>query len=230
MTLEDVLQKYGISNLEVRAHGPTNYWYAARENEVFLDLDSQRALTRALHVVRRVIQAESTHRWPGIKAVFLYKTQRPQHYHMIVIWKAPLPRLERYVWALWMGSDRLRCAYVIKRRLEGVTFPDILGAAYRYQEYEKFVGAVAMTCFCKGKHKSEKITWNCPALQLLLGGERSADYYPRNVDRKARRNVQFNYGRISKRSIVKWQGKKSSTTSRNSRKSLTGSQAKRRIR
>jgi len=201
-----------------------NYWYSAQPNEIFCDLDSKRALTRALHVIRRAMQQhrngkrhEEKHaNGLSVKDVFVYPTGRKNHFHMIVVLHQPLPAELRAMWALWMASDRLRAVYVMERirRLSSWRTlaswmldnrevapqqnADLLVSSRRYHRLPN------QTCSCTQKHKSDAVNANCEALQALLGTHATADYFPRNVDRKTRGPVRFGFGRISKTSILRW--------------------------
>jgi len=211
-----------------------NYWYAAAPNEIFCDLDSKRALTRALHVCRRAIQnfrsaprcelgllvpaAHRNHRnYLPVKSVFYYPTGRRNHYHLIVVLHHALPSELRALWALWMGSDRLRAVYVFERLRQGfLQIPadagyvmesarrSIEGRADLLVSKQEYHRPANQECECQGKHKGEKMTRKCPALAFFLHNHASADYFPRNHDRKPRGPARFGFGRITQKQLLEW--------------------------
>lgn len=153
-----------------------NYWYAARPDEIFLDLDSRRALMRCMKVLRA---AKMELLGSKVRAVFHYPTGRKGHCHVVIVLRNSISDKARAIVALWLGSDRLRTCYVMARiwsmehdRYE-VVAPDLLIAS---REYHRVPDG---RCECKGKHKERHITDNCPALLDFLGTARSKDFFPR---------------------------------------------------
>lgn len=174
-----------------------NYWYTARTNEIFLDLDSRRALRRALSVLHVAVRRKRLR----LASVWLYKTAQKNHFHMIVVLKTnyTAPRL---AWSLWMGNDRLRAAYVLARMFDGNVMQgagDLLVTKTPYHRKPDF------KCQCSGKHKPESVTRECPALRHFLGASHSADYFartgPMNPDRG---KTRFRWGRIPLQQIRNW--------------------------
>lgn len=174
----------------------TWYWYASRSNEIFLDLDSRRAMSRAFQVLRRAIQTKKL----NVADVWLYSTSTPSHAHLILVLKENLTMVEKVGWALWMGSDRIRSVYVLERWRQKVRCPDVL-CTRRVYEFRP----ANFVCRCLAeKHKDKKVTDACPAMLALVGEHRSADYYPRDRDKKKRGALTVPWGRVSKRTIVNW--------------------------
>lgn len=186
------------------------YWYLSQANEIFLDLDSTRALRRAMNVLRRAMSGRAgVHGAPcvypfanrlSVDQIWAYPTTTQDHYHMIIALADPLPFHLRVAWSLWMGADRLRAAYVLERYRHGFAEAELL-AVRRVYEFR----APDAVCMCPDKHKAKRVTQNCPALKTLLGDHRSADYFPRNRDRVIRGPLRIVWGRISKRSLLRWQ-------------------------
>jgi len=142
-----------------------NYWYAARPNEVFLDLDSRKALMRAMKILRKS---------EGVKAIYHYPTSRAGHCHVIVVLAGVMSAKDRALDALWMGSDKLRACYVFSRIEFGFSAVADLLVTKRPNYHRK----PDSSCSCEGKHKAKEVTDNCPALQELLGPYRSHDFFP----------------------------------------------------
>lgn len=180
-----------------------NYWYLARRNEMFLDLDSRRALRRAITVL---LVGLKTKRLPA-GDVFLYKTKQPGHYHMIIRLKCSHPVWTlKMAWLLWMGNDRLRMAYVLARFLDervpftfGADRGDLLVATKPY--YRK----ADAVCRCKLKHKEDAVTSKCPAMRKLLGDARCADYFARTGERRVKPlRVRVPWGEVQISKLKGW--------------------------
>lgn len=203
------------------------YWYVARSNEIFVDLDSRRALSRALAVLRRAVTRESKLRqaagtdrfrlggdnlrtvhenYPpfenllSVDSAFVYPSPTKNHVHLIVVLKDSLPIKLRACWALWMGGDQLRAAYVLERARHGLQAVELLTARKPYVDFRPFDDV----CGCKEKHKRSSVTEKCEAMNRLLGIHRSADYFPRNKDRKRRAPLKVAWGRLPKRLLMDW--------------------------
>lgn len=175
---------------------PTWKWYVSRDNEIFLDLDSRRATERAFSVLRRSMTSARL----DVDSIWFYPSTKPNHAHLIVCLKSGMPALQRALWALWMGSDRIRSVYVIERLRHMVIAADVFSTRMLFQ-----FRAPDDTCVCPGKHKDKGVTDKCPAMQRLLMEERSADYFPRNRDRKKRKPLPLvPWGRVPKSMLMEW--------------------------
>lgn len=154
-----------------------NYWYAAHANEIFLDLDSKRALRRAVSVLSVAVEFK---RLP-IKSIYVYPTIQAGHYHLIVVLNEMVRRSLRLAWGAWMGNDRLRLAYVLARHGD-IRIPvysgDLLVTKHPYYRDHD------ARCRCKRKHKEDVVTRKCSAMRRLLGAARAADYFARTGERR----------------------------------------------
>jgi hypothetical protein len=175
-----------------------NYWYSAKGNEIFLDLDSYRATSRALSVLRMAIMKKHL----DVGAIWLYGTERKGHAHMIIELKQDMDWMTRLSWSIWMGNDRLRVAYILERENRGVQHSDLLTAKHAYQFRDPDA-----VCECKEKHKQPRVTSNCPAMKLLLGLERSADYFTRTGKAPPNRKIIIPWGRILIKDLKRWRGR-----------------------
>jgi hypothetical protein len=183
------------------------FWYVARPNEIFVDLDSPRAVTRALSVLRRALNVKKNAKSPlnklDIESVWLYPTETEGHSHLIVVLKYELRVHYRLAWSLWMGTDQIRAAYVLERFryfFNSESSPVELFCArqeYGFRKPDTF-------CFCKEKHKKKHVTDQCDALARILGNHRSDDYFPRNRDTKERKPVRFAPGKIALTRLRAW--------------------------
>lgn len=179
----------------------TNYWYAARPNEIFLDLDSRKSMTRALRVLKVWMKDPAKFGLPQVKEVYHYPTGRERHCHVIVVLDAPYGHFHSGVTlALWMGSDRLRAAYIFQRQNFVPVYADLLSGSRRYHRDPDF------TCECGDKHKDRKVTDDCPALKTMLGAFRSANFFPR-VGHKKIPLLRVPVGRVPLTTIKRWRNK-----------------------
>jgi hypothetical protein len=174
--------------------GKNNFWYASRPNEIFLDLDSNRATARALSVLRLAVRKKDL----AVKQVWLYGTPTAHHAHMIVVLRRDMSWADRLGWSLWMGNDRLRVAYILRRWNNGVKNEDLfVTKELYYRDPDAF-------CGCILKHKDPEVTQACPAMEHLLGDERSADYFTRTGKAPPRRKIRVPWGRVSLKQIKNW--------------------------
>jgi hypothetical protein len=171
-----------------------NHWYASQPDEIFLDLDSNRATARALSVLRLAIRRRQL----PIKAVWLYSTSKRSHAHMIIQLKDAMDFNTRMAWSLWLGNDRLRVAYILERRKRGITSGDLLVSR---QRYHRLANAF---CTCSRKHKESKVTVKCPAMIHLLGEDRNADYFTRTGSAPPRRKIRVPWGQVSLTQLREW--------------------------
>lgn len=183
-------------------------WYVSNSNEIFIDLDSSHAMKRAFQVLRRTMQRYRDH--PpncgpcargglNVDSIWLYPSSRPGHAHLIVCLKSDMDALQRAMWALWMGSDRIRGIYIVERLRHMVIAADVFStrSLFEFRPPDD-------TCNCATKHKDKRVTDRCPAMQRLMMDQRSAEYFPRNTDRKKLGKLIVPWGRVSKSNILEW--------------------------
>lgn len=188
---------------KTKTKSQTNYWYAAKENEIFLDLDSRRALRRAVSVLLIAMKKELL----PVTSVYLYQTKQRGHFHMILVlwfdaWRRVGSWATKHAWSMWMGNDRLRVAYVLARR-DDARIPrgggDLLVSTRPYFRHANAV------CHCKRKHKADSVTERCPAMRALLGKARAADYFARTGERRVRPlKVRIPWGEVSITDLKRW--------------------------
>lgn len=179
-----------------------NYWYAARENEIFLDLDSRRALRRAISVLLVAVKRQCL----PIEKMYLYRTKQRGHYHMIVVLRhvAWLRWATKHAWSMWMGNDRLRMAYVLARH-DDSRIPYFWGGGDLLVTSKPYYRAADARCGCKAKHKPDSVTRRCSAMRELLGEARSADYFARTGERRVKPlRVRVPWGEVKVSQMKKW--------------------------
>lgn len=163
----------------------TWYWYAAKDNEIFLDLDSRARAGYAFQRLRRAIRQQAL----DVDSVYFYRSQSKNKFHMIVVLRSPMDAMRRTRWAAYMGSDIVRCLYTQERIARGLMWPDIL---ITRREYFRSPDAF---CFCAEKHKARRITQNCMVMRGCHGIEAGAVYFAKNKDRKKRDRFRLPVGR-----------------------------------
>lgn len=168
-----------------------NYWYSCRPTEIFLDLDSTRALARAFSV----LWCARENRQLLVKSIWLYPTNQAHHSHMIIVLKYRIPTLDRIGWTLWMGSDRLRASYALARIVRGMAHTELFCTRELYYRKPDAI------CTCTEKHKPKEVTERCPAMRALLGVEHSGDYFARTGKRPTRRAIRFPWGRVTQKQL-----------------------------
>lgn len=176
-----------------------NYWYEAQTLELFLDLDSRRALRRAVTVLSVAMRTRKL----SVDSVYLYPTKKDGHFHLIVTLKKRISFSARLAWCLWMGNDRLRTAYILMRSIDdrmpsSATAGDLLVTSKVYYRSPDAV------CRCRRKHKADAVTSKCPAMRALLGGARAADYFARTGPTLPGRRMRVPWGQVSKQQICQW--------------------------
>jgi len=191
------------------------YWYVAKPNEIFLDLDSGPSITRALSVLRRALSVTPSAKTPlnklDIESVWLYPSVEPKHAHLIVVLKDAMEFYRRVAWSLWMGGDQLRAAYVMEREAR-VSWEGFLPSVCTFGNPSELLAVRKAygwrtpdaTCGCKAKHKPKPVTDRCPALMEILGEHRSDDYFPRNRDKVRRPPVRFAWGKVPLSNLRAW--------------------------
>jgi hypothetical protein len=152
---------------------------------------------RAFAVLRRSMRANQN--GLDIEAVYHFPSGTQGHAHLIIVLRHEMDALERALWALWMGSDRVRGIYVIQRLHLMVDAADVFSThmLFPFRPPDD-------RCECPEKHKDKRITDNCPAMKRLMLEHRSADYFPRNTDRKKRKAIRVPWGRVPKDLIERW--------------------------
>jgi hypothetical protein len=170
------------------------YWYISKKTEIFCDLDSASALGRCVGVLRRVIRRG----YLPIKAVYLYPSNSAFKYHVVIHLGRALSRQHRALWALWLGSDKVRGIYTLRRMGLGVQSADIL---IRRQPIYRKPDAV---CSCAEKHKPVRVTKHCAVMNKLLGPDIAvAEFFPRNRDRRRHGGKRLPWGKVPLSAILR---------------------------
>jgi len=138
---------------------------------------------------RKVLNVHAVHFYPSVT-----------NYHLVITLVDDLDAVHRALWALWMGSDRLRGVYVLERIRRGVAAADVLSTPKAFIDGFRFPDDA---CACASKHKAKRVTDHCPAMKRLMMDERSGDYFPRNLDKKKRtKPLNVPWGRVPKKLLL----------------------------
>jgi len=155
-----------------------NYWYIARPNELFLDIDNaSKSLRHARARLQGAIECG--------KLDVAYVMQRPSkskdHIHVIVtlkdgIFLGPM----KYAWEIILHGDLYRACCNIARWHYSIPATDILISAYdifttRFGK-DDYLRLPDDKCNCKEKHNRATME-TCPAAERLRGKFRNAGFF-----------------------------------------------------
>lgn len=159
-----------------------NYWYVARPNELFLDIDNA---ARSLKHARARLQGAIECGKLRVNYVSIRESKTTNHIHCIVTLFDELPEIQREVWAVILHSDIYRGCASIMRSCFAVPNPDILISSFAYFSSDEPYPFAAGTwnkrnandsCSCNSKHNAATMQ-NCPAAIRLRGDFRNAGFF-----------------------------------------------------
>lgn len=146
------------------------YWYVARENEIFIDMDN---FTRSINHARlRLLGAVECNKLSVLRVES--HESSPNKIHSIVTLGETMSGIERATWAIILHSDLYRAASTIMRCFNNSPAPDVLITP------KKFLRPPDDFCDCESKHKAEVMA-KCPAAKRLRGEQRLAAYFGKPV-------------------------------------------------
>jgi len=151
-----------------------NYWYVARDNEIFIDIDSKqsRSIISALARIRGIIEAE---KFP-IRQVWLFPSRTENHYHIVITLKNAIPETYRIALQLYFFSDVFRTCNNIMRIEDCVPAAEVLISIFDWRKQYKFYRYADATCTCEGKH-DYVVMEKCSAAKTLRGVNRAKRYF-----------------------------------------------------
>lgn len=148
------------------------FWYSARPNELFLDVDY---LKRALpHLKRRLMGAIEYEKLP-VNQVYWYPSGTDDHAHIIITLHKNLSSVERFAWETVLHSDIYRGCCNLMRYQNNIPNPDILIARLEYFRPPEAI------CECARKH-TRKMMESCGAAISLRGIHRTAVFFGKPSD------------------------------------------------
>lgn len=172
-----------------------NYWYSAKGNELFLDLDRPYRVNRAMNVLHSWLNDRKE--FPEIRYVEHYRTKTEGHEHFVIVFEEEVDFLEKLSIRLLMLDDPIRVGFIVGRIARYCDADDLLMSRVLYHRSPDAV------CECTEKHRAYDVTWNCPALKKLLGPYRSMDPFPR-TGKPLREPIDLAFGRLNLEQIKHW--------------------------
>lgn len=163
-----------------------NYWYVARPNELFLDIDNaSRSLKHAKARLQGAIECG--------KLDVAYVMQRPSksqdHIHAIVTLNEMDDKIlglpEQFVWEIILHGDLYRGCCTLMRYMNNIPAQSILISPFAYFSNDEPYPFAAGTwnkrhandsCSCNSKHNAATMQ-NCPAAIRLRGEFRNAGFF-----------------------------------------------------
>ena len=138
------------------------YWYAARSDELLIDLDSQTLLEIAL---KRLAKPELDIR---ASQMFLTESATKGHFHMAVRLRENVAEVRRMLFQLYLMDHVYRSVKNFDRALNNVSAASLLISPHNWANgglnRTKFWRSPDAICHCLlAKHKSHKAILSCPA-------------------------------------------------------------------
>jgi hypothetical protein len=155
-----------------------NYWYVAKSNELFLDIDNvSRSIKHAKSRLQGAIECGKL----NVACVMQRPSKSKNHIHVIVTLNQELHQEERAVWEVILHGDIYRGCCTIMRSLLDYSAPDVLISPYNifgeipmqgnYRNHDDF-------CPCTSKHNAATMR-DCPAAKRLRGEFRNVGFFGR---------------------------------------------------
>lgn len=156
----------------------TWYWYSARENELFIDMDRYK---ESINHVRRRLQGAIENHFLNVIDVSIVKSVTKNHAHMIITLAecsriipqyAPLYNAHRFAWEMLLHGDIYRAASNLSRWAHGIPNPDILISRLPVigsRQHDK-------SCNCEGKHNLSAMKI-CPTAKFFRGNMSAATFF-----------------------------------------------------
>jgi hypothetical protein len=155
-----------------------NYWYCARPNELFLDIDN---VSRSIKHARARLQGAIECGKLDVVRVMQHTSRSKNHLHAIVTLVPDVAPLDRYLWEILLHGDLYRGLCNIRRELDGISAPDVLISPYGFfcspsnEQAQKLKPPFTVfqrnaddSCYCKTKHNAATME-TCPAAKRLRG-------------------------------------------------------------
>jgi hypothetical protein len=171
------------------------YWYTEKPDELLLDIDDytkriQRFVIWGEMFRQRLRDAVIAGKLrirhtDGAADIIIAESNREQHFHVFIRLAEPMPRCERMVWQLRLGSDQHRAQADLMRSARGVAAASLL---IRHTKIRELWREPDDTCNCTDKHdtirQSELVAagGGCPVWARLRGSDPWAEFGARQHD------------------------------------------------
>jgi hypothetical protein len=151
-------------------------WYVATDLELMLDIDGSPGNNSNLGKTRLRLEAAIESGLLKIDGdyLWLYRSETPDHYHVVIKLKAPgLSPSERFVWEMQLRSDLYRGRCNLMRVIFGRTNPGLL---ITRRLWTGFYRDADDSCECPEKHDFEMMG-TCPAALRLRGAYAAEGFF-----------------------------------------------------
>lgn len=160
-----------------------NYWYVARPNELFLDIDN---VSKSIRHARARLQGAIECGKLDVAHVMQRPSRSKDHLHAIVILNRSICYIERCVWEVILHGDIYRGCSNLMRAFNNVAAYDILispwpcfnfqdekdddrNLTYKQRDHDDF-------CNCPTKHTAA-VMLACPAAKRLRGEMHAVGFF-----------------------------------------------------
>jgi hypothetical protein len=155
-----------------------NYWYVAKNDEVFIDLDGDKPnrLVTVLARIRGLMEANSF----AIKEVWMFPSRADNHFHIVLKLEVETSLEVRTALQLYCFSDIFRTCNNLIRRHFKVSAPDILISSLNWRKNFHFYRTFNYSCGCSEKH-DHRVMRSCAAALSARGLNRYDIYLEKPV-------------------------------------------------
>jgi hypothetical protein len=155
-----------------------NYWYVARANELFLDIDNvSKSIKHAKSRLQGAIECGKL----DVAYVMSHPSKNKNHIHAIVMLQNEMFPSHRFVWEIILHGDIYRGCCNIMRDMHNMRSPDILISPFDRFAYLPDTDFDDVrwpddSCNCKTKHNRATME-TCPAAKRLRGEFRTHGFF-----------------------------------------------------
>jgi hypothetical protein len=155
-----------------------NYWYIAKPDEIFVDLDGDRAnrLQTVLARIRGIMEGT----FFEIQEVWMFPSNQDNHFHIVARSRKIIPAQYRFALQLYFFSDVFRTCNNLVRHLDCPGAYDVLISRLDWKNLGFYRWPDA-TCNCEEKH-SHNVMTNCTAAKDVRGQKRDKIYFDKPID------------------------------------------------
>jgi hypothetical protein len=155
-----------------------NYWYVAKDDEVFIDLDGDKhnRLVTVLARIRGIMEYNPF----AIKEVWMFPSRADNHFHIVLKLEIATSLEVRTALQLYCFSDIFRTCNNLIRRHFRVLAPDVLISSLNWRKNFHFYRSFDYSCGCTEKHDHRTMT-SCTAARYSRGIERASIYFDKPI-------------------------------------------------
>jgi hypothetical protein len=159
-----------------------NYWYVARPNELFLDIDN---VSKYINHARSRLQGAIECKKLDVAYIMQRSSRNSQHMHVIISLNSLMDDIEASIWEVMLHGDIYRGCCSVMRGIRRVKSPRVLISPYNHfgtidyppdGSVEAIVRMRDDLCDCKSKHDMKTME-SCPAAKRLRGEFRAVGFF-----------------------------------------------------